>query len=153
MAKRIVPTVEKLRLEVNTVAIALEREELDGDPDLQPPLMPVYQDHNGYSQIHPTASHYWELRRMLAEREQPITDLRAARNHLASVRASLKDKQQHRREGYSGSSNIRRLIDLEVLCDFALRDVRAIEARHEQDETAAGVVRRIPRRKPAMRSV
>jgi hypothetical protein len=75
------------------------------------------------------------------------------RSHLASVRASLAHMRQRRLEGYSGDSNLRRMIDVDVLCEFALRDVRAIEARLELKETAAGVVRRVPRRKPRMRSI
>ena len=69
------------------------------------------------------------------------------------MKAGLEHKEQQRLGGYSGASNLRRLVDLNVLREFALRDVRAIEARLERNEEAAGVVRRIPRRKPAMRSV
>jgi hypothetical protein len=145
--------VLEISAEVNRLAIKLEREEIAGNPDLQPPLMPVYLDHNGRSQIHPLVSDYWHARRMIAERERPHTDLRAARSHLASVRAGLAHKVQRRLEGYSGASNLRRIIDLEVLCDFALRDVRTIEAKLERNEEAAGVVRRIPRRKPTVRSL
>lgn len=147
--------IDNLLTEVNTLALELERDEYDGDPDLQPPLMPVQLDHNGTgrSYIAPRVSDYWRLRRMLAEREHARTDLKTAQSHLANVRAELADKKQRRLQGYSGSSNLRRIIDLEVLCDFALRDVRAIEAKLERDETAAGVVWHSPRRKPRVRSV
>ena len=78
--------------EISRLAIELERAEIAGDPDLQPPLMPVYLDHNGRSHIHPLVSDYWRARRMIAERERPHTDLKAARSHLASVRAELAHK-------------------------------------------------------------
>lgn len=147
------PQIDEIAAEVNALAHALDCAELEGDPDLQPPRMPVhFNSYLGKSFIPPLVSDYWAVCRRRAERRTPCTDLKAARSHLASVQAGKKYHAERRREGYSGDSNMRHLIEIEVLCEFALRDVRAIEAKLERNESAAGVVWRIPRRKPRMRS-
>jgi hypothetical protein len=143
--------------DVNELALALERGELgigcDPVPELQPPWGLFFIAPDGTLSFHPLASAYRAARKAEADRGTPAISAhphkqrREATERYEGLKARLAYKSALRREG-EFAGGVRRLIDLDVLADLALRDLRTIEAKIFCTNRTKRVAKRRERARP-----
>lgn len=144
------PQLKTADADVNRFAQQLEHAEfIDAAPELQPP-------HFGWlppsGPFHPLVSDYRAALRALPRTGPDLT------KHLHKQRSELQHLYDHckaeRAARHAGRVNdmfqggLRRLIDADVRCDFALEDLRAVEAAIAKQNKARRKVKWLERMRP-----
>jgi hypothetical protein len=143
--------------DVNALALDLERGELgigcDPVPELQPPHGSLYFAPDGTAYFHPLVSAYREARKAQAEHGAPEISAHPHKQRREATERYQRLKDSHDRlmarrlEGDRGGG-MRRLIDLKVLTDVALDDLRTIESRVFVTNRTKRVAKRRERARP-----